>query len=170
MGYFAHRVGAYEVSVVHVARFAYLCSGIFAGFFFWSFYPQKIMPGYAGGTLAGYLLGFLSLLSYTKVGTLGVVLAIPITDACYVMTRRVFSGKSPLQGDAGHFHHRLLAAGWGRRRISLFYLFVSLLFGSSLLFLETTGEKLLAFFSVFILLGLFIWILQTISQTAQKSS
>ena len=88
------------------------------------------MPGYSATTLAGLLLAVLSILSTTKVGTAMMVLAIPLVDAGYVVGRRILSGKSPLSGDRGHLHHKLLELGWGRRRIAIFYWVVTALLAS----------------------------------------
>ena len=96
-------------------------SGAFAGFLPWNFYPQKIMPGYSGKTLAGFLLGLLAILSYGKLGTALLVLGIPTIDAIFTLTRRVAKGKSPVWADRKHLHHVLMDAGWGKRRIALFY-------------------------------------------------
>lgn len=104
-----------------VTRLAAISSGAFFGFLVWHKYPQKIMPGFGGATLAGYMLAVLSILSTTKVGTLLVVLAIPIIDALYSIIRRLYQGKSPVWGDRGHLHHRLLDAGWSKQKIAAFY-------------------------------------------------
>lgn len=96
-------------------------AGSFLGFLPWHVYPQKIMPGYGGATLAGFLLGALSILSTTKVGTLFVVLGIPLADTGYTILRRILSGKSPVWGDRGHLHHKLLDAGFSKRKVAYFY-------------------------------------------------
>jgi len=113
-----------------VAILAFALAGAFAGLAFFSFFPQKIMPGYSATSLAGLLLGVMSILSVAKVGTLIVVLGIPTIDAIYVIGRRVLSGKSPVQGDRGHLHHSLMKMGWGKRRIALFYWFTALALGT----------------------------------------
>ena len=98
-----------------------ITAGSFLGFLPWNFYPQKIMPGYSGSTLAGYLLGVASILSTSKVGTLLVVLAIPLVDTCYTIVRRLMAGKSPVWGDRGHLHHRLLDYGLSKRQVAGIY-------------------------------------------------
>ncbi len=95
--------------------------GAYLGFLPWHIYPQKIMPGFGGSTLAGYLLGVLSILSTTKVGTLMVVLAVPLLDTGFSIIRRVASGHSPFWGDRGHLHHKLLDSGWSKRKVAYFY-------------------------------------------------
>lgn len=163
LGLLALRFTAHEISSQSVALLAFIAAGAFIGFFPWHFYPQKIMPGFSGGALAGFLLGVLSILSWGKIGTMALVLAVPLVDALYIIVRRISSGKSPLKGDAGHFHHRLLEVGWGKRRIAIFYIIVSILFGIVALYLEST-QKVLAFLTVGILLALFIITLNTVKK------
>ncbi|MBP9797733.1 undecaprenyl/decaprenyl-phosphate alpha-N-acetylglucosaminyl 1-phosphate transferase [Candidatus Woesebacteria bacterium] len=163
LGLIALRFSSHEISSYSVALLSFIAAGSCLGFLPWHFYPQKIMPGYSGGALAGFFLGVLSILSWGKIGTMALVLAIPLVDAFYIIIRRLSSGKSPLRGDAGHFHHRLLEAGWGKRRISVFYIIVSALFGVCALFLEST-EKLLAFMIVGVLLAVFIVTLNTVKK------
>lgn len=104
-----------------VTILASITFGAFLGFLPWHIYPQKIMPGFGGATLAGFMLAVLSILATAKVGTLLVVLAIPVADAGYIITRRVLTGKSPVWGDRGHLHHKLLDAGWSKKKIAVFY-------------------------------------------------
>ncbi len=100
---------------------AAITAGAYLGFLPWHAYPQKIMPGFGGSTLAGFMLGLLSILSTTKVGTLMVVLAVPIIDTGFTVFRRLASGRSPLWGDRGHLHHKLLDAGWSKSKVAFFY-------------------------------------------------
>jgi UDP-GlcNAc:undecaprenyl-phosphate/decaprenyl-phosphate GlcNAc-1-phosphate transferase len=128
-------------SQFNVAQLALIVSGAFAGLLYWNFYPQKIMPGYGGGSLAGYFLSVLAILSGAKVATTLMVLAIPSADGVFTVLRRILAGKSPFWGDRGHLHHKLMDNfGWGRRRISLFYIASSFLLGFLSLFLNTTGK------------------------------
>lgn len=100
---------------------ASIVAGSFIGFLPWHIFPQKIMPGYSGAALAGYFLAVLSILSTSKVGTLIVVLGVPLIDTGYVVLRRMLAGKSPVWGDRTHLHHKLLDAGWSKFQVSLFY-------------------------------------------------
>lgn len=108
---------------------ASIVAGSFLGFLPWHIFPQKIMPGYGGATLAGYFLAVLSILSTSKVGTLMVVLGIPLIDTGYVVVRRVLAGKSPVWGDRTHLHHKLLDSGWSKFQVSLFYWITTALLG-----------------------------------------
>lgn len=108
---------------------AAITMGAYLGFLPWHIYPQKIMPGFGGSTLAGFLLGVLSILSTTKVGTLMVVLAVPLIDTGFTIIRRVASGKSPVWGDRGHLHHKLLDSGWSKRKVAYFYWGITAILG-----------------------------------------
>ena len=100
---------------------AAITAGAFLGFIPWNFYPQKIMPGFSGSSIAGYLLAVLSILATAKVGTLLVVLGVPIVDTGYTIIRRLASGKSPVWGDRGHLHHKLLDLGLSKRAVTITY-------------------------------------------------
>jgi len=119
---------------------AAITAGAFIGFLPWHTFPQKIMPGYGGATLAGYILAVLSILSTTKVGTLIVVLGVPLVDTGYTIVRRIIGGRSPVWGDRGHLHHKLLDAGWSKPKVSLFYWAITALLGVIALNLNTLSK------------------------------
>ena len=125
----------------NVSNLALITAGAFAGLLIWNFYPQKIMPGYGGGSLAGYFISILAILSGAKVATVLMVLAVPTADGIFTITRRLIAGKSPFWGDRGHLHHKLMDNyGWGKRRISVFYILTSLIMGILSLYLNTQGK------------------------------
>lgn len=108
---------------------AFVTAGAFLGFTPWNFYPQKIMPGYSGKSIAGYLLGTLAILNSVKFGTALLVLSIPTIDAIYVIVSRIMARKNPVSGSRNHLHHRLLDAGWSKRQVALLYWSVSAILG-----------------------------------------
>ncbi|HBP51616.1 MAG: Undecaprenyl-phosphate N-acetylglucosaminyl 1-phosphate transferase [Candidatus Shapirobacteria bacterium GW2011_GWE1_38_10] len=108
---------------------AFTVAGAYSGFLPHNFYPQKIMPGYSGKSLAGLLLAILSILSGAKLATLIFLLGLPMLDAIFVLIYRLYHHKSPFVSDNNHLHHQLLKIGWGRRRISVFYWSLSLILG-----------------------------------------
>ncbi|MBP9687486.1 undecaprenyl/decaprenyl-phosphate alpha-N-acetylglucosaminyl 1-phosphate transferase [Candidatus Woesebacteria bacterium] len=135
-----------------------ITAGAFAGFLPFHVEPQKIMPSFAGSNLAGFMLGVLSILTTTKVGTLAVVLAVPLIDTFYTVIRRILQGKSPVWGDRGHLHHKLLDRGWSTNRIAYFYWAVTAMLGIVSLYLNT-GMKLLTILLIGVTLAIFlIWI------------
>ncbi len=133
-------------------------AGSYLGFLPWNVYPQKIMPGYSGSTLAGYLLAILSILSTTKVGTLALALGIPLIDTGYTILRRLFQGKSPVWGDRGHLHHKLLDAGLTKSQVALFYWGVTAFLGILALNLNAQ-QKIYTILGVTLLVGgLLLWL------------
>lgn len=137
---------------------ALITAGAFLGFLPWNAFPQKIMPGFSGSSLAGFLLGVLSILSTTKVGTLFVVLGVPLIDTGYTIVRRVVQGKSPVWGDRGHLHHRLLDAGLSKKQVVYFYWFTTFLLGLAALSLNTSYKLYTIIGVVAFVGGLLLWL------------
>jgi UDP-GlcNAc:undecaprenyl-phosphate GlcNAc-1-phosphate transferase len=129
---------------------AFTVAGAYLGFLPYNFYPQKIMPGYSGKSLAGLLLAILSILSGAKLATLIFLLGIPMLDAIFVLFYRLYHHKSPFKSDNNHLHHQLLKLGWGRRRIAVFYWSLTLLFGLLSLFLNSQ-QKFYTFIGIAII-------------------
>ncbi|MCL4374336.1 undecaprenyl/decaprenyl-phosphate alpha-N-acetylglucosaminyl 1-phosphate transferase [Patescibacteria group bacterium] len=163
LGLLAKRFTVHDITSQEVMFLSFATAGAFLGFLPWNFFPQKIMPGYGGGSLAGFLLGVLAILSFGKIGTLFLVLAIPTIDAVYTVIRRLVKKQSPFRADWGHFHHRLLEIGWGKRRIAIFYWLITFIFGVTSLFLKGL-EKLIALVTTAIILFSFIFIIEKIKR------
>jgi UDP-GlcNAc:undecaprenyl-phosphate GlcNAc-1-phosphate transferase len=129
-----------------------IIAGAYSGFLPWNFYPQKMMPGYSGKSLAGYLLAVVSILAVAKVQTLLMVLAVPMADVGWSWIRRVVSGRSPVWGDRGHLHHKLLDWGWGKRRIAVFYWLITAISGVLALGLNSK-QKFYTLVAAFLIIG-----------------
>lgn len=140
-----------------VATLAFALAGAFAGLTVFHFYPQKIMPGYSATSLAGLLLGVISILATAKVGTILVVLAVPLIDFIYLTIKRVVSGKSPVWGDKDHLHHTLLKMGWGKRRIALFYWLVTAILGVAAVKFEARSKLIIMIGLVILMLVFVLW-------------
>lgn len=120
---------------------SFIVAGAYAGFLLWNWYPQQIIPGYGAGSLAGFFMSVLAILSGAKLATTLMVLAIPTADAIFTITRRLWAKKSPLWGDRGHLHHKLLDVfGWSKPQIAVFYTLTSAALGILSLYLDTTGK------------------------------
>jgi len=137
---------------------AAILAGSFAGFLPWHKFPQKIMPSFSGSNIAGYLLGILSILTTTKVGVLAIVLAIPLIDSGYTIFRRISSGRSPVWGDRGHLHHKLLDNGWSKSKIAYFYWFISMFLGIIALSLNSETKLYTMIGVAFLVGGLLLWL------------
>ncbi len=159
LGLLAQRFTGHDISAQTVMLLSFIVAGAYLGFLPFNFYPQKILPGYGAGALAGFLLGILSILSFGKLGTAVLILAIPLIDATYTILRRIKNKKSPFRADWGHFHHRLLEIGWGKRRIAIFYWFMTFILGVASLSL-TGFEKMIAFIAIAIILLIFILVIE----------
>ncbi len=166
MGFHSLKFSAHDISQTVVAQMAFITAGAYLGFLPWNFYPQKIMPGYGGKTLAGLLLATLAILSGNKVGTALLVLAIPMLDAVFALVRRLYLKKSPFRGDRQHLHHRLLDLGWGKRRIALLYWCVSAILGMLTLTLNKQA-KVFAFLVVSVFIVMLLTWLSFLLDTAQ---
>jgi len=158
LGILSLRFSITDPSQIPVTLLAFIITGAFVGFIPWNFYPQKIMPGYGGKTIAGFFLALLGILSYAKLGTALLVLGIPMIDAVYTLVRRFLKRSSPVKADRGHLHHKLLELGWGRRRIALFYWGVSAILGIIALSVKSQQKMFaLLLFSV-IIGGFLLWV------------
>ncbi len=147
-----------DPSQFNTQALALIAAGSFAGLLVWNVYPQKIMPGYGAGSLAGFLLAVLSILSGAKIATTIMVLAIPTADAIFTIARRLAAGKSPFWGDRGHLHHKLMdVLGWGRRRIAIFYWLTTLILGVLSLYLSSLGKVITFGIVTCSVFGFLIW-------------
>lgn len=139
-----------------VTGLSFATFGAFLGFLPWNFFPQKIMPGYGGKTLAGFLLATLSILSFSKLGTVLLVLAVPLIDAIIILITRILSKKSLVFASPGHLHHHLLSLGWSRKKIALFYWSVSAIAGFMALILNSRQKVFAALIIITFILGFMI--------------
>lgn len=146
---FSNDISQWPVMILGMA-----VSGAYLGFIPYNFFPQKIMPGYSGKSLAGFLLAVLSILSGAKLATLFFLIGIPMLDAIIVIIGRLKNKKSPFAPTATHLHHLLLARGWGRRRIAIFYWSLSLFMGIISLYLNSQQKFYFFLGLAFIFFGL----------------
>lgn len=137
---------------------SFALAGAYSGLLLFNAYPQKIMPGWGGGALAGYFLATLSMLSGAKLATALIVLGIPLMDVVYAIIRRMAAGKSPVWGDNKHLHHKLLALGWSKRKIAGFYWLVTALLGIAALNLNSQYKIYTIVLTGVVVGGLLIWI------------
>lgn len=154
---FSFRYSA-DITQWPIAILASATAGAYLGFLPFNFYPQKIMPGYGGGTLAGFMIAVLTILATSKILTAMVVLGIPLIDAVYSITRRLLTGQSPVWGDRGHLHHKLLDEWrWGKRRAAVFYWGITAILGLLALSLNSQAKFYTIVMLAVIIGGLFLW-------------
>ncbi|MBI2599594.1 undecaprenyl/decaprenyl-phosphate alpha-N-acetylglucosaminyl 1-phosphate transferase [Candidatus Daviesbacteria bacterium] len=143
---------------INVAKLSFITAGASAGLLIFNWHPAKIFPGFSGSTILGFMIAVLAILSGAKLATAGLVLLIPATDFTYTFMRRVLHGKSPVWGDRGHLHHKLLEQGLTHQQISLFYIFGSVILGFIALSLSSQGKLFAASLVAAILLGAILWL------------
>lgn len=142
----------------NVAKLSFITAGTSLGLLIFNWYPAKIFPGFSGSTILGFMIAVLSILSGAKLATAILVLLIPATDFGFTFLRRILQGKSPVWGDKEHLHHKLLEMGFSHKKISLFYLFGSVILGAIALSLSSSGKLFAAAFIAIAILGGILWI------------
>lgn len=147
-----------DVTTWPSAYISFALAGAYAGLLIFNVYPQRIMPGWGGGALAGYFLAVLAILSGAKVATAMIVLGVPLTDVAYAIVRRVARGKSPVWGDDRHLHHLLLKLGWSKRKVAGFYWVVTALLGLAALQLNSEFKAYTIVMTAVVVGGLLLWI------------
>jgi UDP-GlcNAc:undecaprenyl-phosphate GlcNAc-1-phosphate transferase len=113
------------------------------GFLMFNFYPSRIFAG-GGAYLLGYIIGCLSIIGGAKMATVLMVMALPIMDSAWQIINRILAGHSPMKGDRGHIHHRLMDLGFSQRQIVLGYYAFCAFFGTLTLVLESRSFKLVS--------------------------
>ncbi len=115
------------------------------GFIPYNFNPAKIFMGDTGSTFLGYILGCVSIMGLFKYYTIisfavpFLVLGLPIFDTAFAMIRRILTGKSPMQADRGHVHHKLIDLGFSQKQTVAILYAVSGVLGLSALILTSSG-------------------------------
>ncbi len=138
---------AQDITQWPVVILAGAVTGAYLGFLPFNFYPQKIMPGYSGKSLAGLFLATLAILSGAKLATVILTLGIPMVDGIWAVVRRLRRGKIPVWGDAEHLHHLLLKVGVSKPAVAIIYCAFSAILGVIVLNLNSK-QKLWAFMMV----------------------
>ncbi len=140
------------------AYLSFALAGAYGGLLVFNVYPQKIMPGWGGGALAGYFLAVLSIMSGAKVATALIVLGVPLMDVIYVIAQRLAAGKSPVWGDTNHLHHRLLKLGWSKRQVAGFYWLITAILGGIALQLNSQMKIYTILLIAVAVGGVLLWI------------
>ena len=108
---------------LNVAIITAAVAGAGFGFLPYNFNPAKIFMGDTGALFLGFILACISVQGMLKMSAVItfaapiLILGLPIFDTVFVILRRLLTGKSPMQPDRGHLHHRLLDMGFSQRRV-----------------------------------------------------
>lgn len=126
-----------DPSQIQTTRIAAIAAGAILGMTPATWHPCKILWGF-GATAVGLVLASLAIMSGSKVATASLVVLIPFLDALFTIARRIYHKKSPLWGDRGHLHHKLLDAGLSQPQIAVLYWAVTGILGIAAVFM--TGQ------------------------------
>ncbi len=130
-------VAALSTGQDFAALLAVLLAASALGFLPYNFNPAKIFMGDTGALFLGYMLSVISVMGVLKgAAALSILVPIfaiglPIFDTLFAMVRRALSGKSMMEADKGHLHHRLLDAGMSQKQAVLTLYSISAVLGFS---------------------------------------
>lgn len=110
-------------------------AGAVLGFLPFNLFPASIIMGDTGSILLGFLVAAAGI-TITQSGAPAaapwvpaIVLAVPLLDTAWAITRRAMAGSPIFAPDRKHVHHRLLAAGLSQRNAMLILWVISAAFG-----------------------------------------
>lgn len=157
IGILSLRFSPLDAANLMTAKLSFITAGAALGFLPFNFPKARIFPGY-GGTIMGFMLATLAILSGAKVATALLVMGVPVVDAIFTIIRRISTGHSPFRGDRGHFHHLLLQRGFRDWQIALTYWSFSALLGFVALTLSSK-EKFYALLALtIVVIGGLLWL------------
>lgn len=141
------------------ALLAALLAASTLGFLPHNFNPAKIFMGDTGSMFLGYMLSTISVMGVLKgAAALSILVPIfamglPIFDTLFAMVRRTLNGKSMMEADKGHLHHKLLDAGMSQKQAVLTLYSISAVLGfSAVAIVEVTLKvAFVLVFAVFLL-------------------
>lgn len=132
-------------------------AGACLGFLIFNWHPANIFLGEGGSLLAGFVLGFLAIVSGSKIATTLLVVGIPVLDIIRVMVRRWQLKRSVFEGDNEHLHFKLLQTGLSQKQTVLLFYAMALLFGLIGLYLQSSQKIIALVFLVVLMLLLGVW-------------
>ena len=134
-----------------IALFSAALAGALLGFLRFNFSPASVFLGDSGSLSIGFVLAALSLRGSSKSSTAVAVIApllalgFPIVDTALAMLRRLMAGRSILEADADHIHHRMLRIGLRPRQAVMLLYAVTALFGVMALLAMTDHANAVGF-------------------------
>jgi UDP-GlcNAc:undecaprenyl-phosphate GlcNAc-1-phosphate transferase len=140
---------------VYIPIMTAIVAGSTLGFLPYNFNPAKIFMGDTGAMFLGYMLSVISAIGVLKSATalafLVPVLAmgLPILDTIFAMVRRIANGKSMVEADKGHFHHKLIDKGYSQKQAVLTLYSISAILGVGAVAMIESKLKM-AYFLVFV--------------------
>ncbi|MGE4283988.1 MAG: MraY family glycosyltransferase [Clostridia bacterium] len=133
-------------------------AGSCLGFLPYNFNPAKVFMGDTGATFLGFILATISIQGLFKFYAVIsfaaplLILGLPIFDTGYAILRRMIHGKSIMEADRGHLHHRLIDMGFSQRQTVMILYTISGILGLSAVVLTGSGafSAMVLIFSVLV--------------------
>jgi UDP-GlcNAc:undecaprenyl-phosphate/decaprenyl-phosphate GlcNAc-1-phosphate transferase len=101
-----------------VSLMAIALAGVAAGFLFHNWFPARVYMGDSGAYFLGFLLAILAVRlrpegvpSWAGIAIALLLVALPIIDTFYVVSKRVMNGIHPFTAGRDHLSHRLQDKG-----------------------------------------------------------
>ncbi len=133
------------VSDISVALTAAALAGACIGFIPYNINPAKIFMGDTGAMFLGYMMATMSIQGLFKLYAV-ISFAVPflifglvIFDTAFAILRRILTGRSPMQADRGHLHHRLIDMGFSQKQAVAIMYVVSAILGLAAVLLTSDG-------------------------------
>lgn len=162
----AYRVVPAQISVSFLPL---ALMGTCAAWLLFNFYPARIFMG-GGAQYLGFTLGALSIIGGAKMGTILLVLGLPLIDVVWQAVVRMRQGRSPFRGDRGHLHFRLLDKGFSQRQIVVGYYAFCLCFGALTLVTSSQLFKFIGLGVLSLIVGLTFVMIARIRQPSREGS
>ena len=144
-----------QVSIIMAAL-----TGACLGFVPYNFNPAKIFMGDTGSTFLGFMLATVSIQglfkAYAAISFIVpfLLLGLPIFDICFAVIRRVAHGKSPMEADRGHFHHRLIDMGFSQKQsVAIAYVLTGILGLAAVLLTVSGAMKAMIMLGAIVMVG-----------------
>ena len=120
---------------------------------FWYFdVREKILMWDTGTMFLWFMLASLAIISGWKIATVLVVFGIYTVDTIYVILRRIYNKKSPMNWDFTHLHHRLLDLWLKRKQVLSLIFSLSFFFWITALFLDRTWKIIVFVIIIFVVI------------------
>jgi len=140
-----------------VAYLAIIFAGACLGFLKWNWFPAKIFLGEGGSLFAGFMLAIIAIMSSGKIAIALLVMGFPMLDMARVIIRRIQKHKPIFEGDNEHLHFKLLHSGLNQKQAVLLFYTISLLFGTTALFLQSHQQIIALLLLGILMLLISLW-------------
>ncbi|MHB8717304.1 MAG: glycosyltransferase family 4 protein [Candidatus Dormibacteria bacterium] len=138
--------------------------GCCAGFLVFNLPPARVFMGDTGSHFLGVAVAVISILGVAKIAVALallvplIALGLPIGDTAFAIVRRRRAGRSPIQPDAGHLHHRMLRTGMSPMETALTFYLMTAILGCLALFIFGHKKVLdAALVLLVVALGTLVW-------------